>query len=123
MDEETGDWKCYEVERGTAMINGGTGDDDDRRTDNAATCAIPHVDSDVVSAVSQPMLVSSATYADAQTQTPSSSDSTDAGVSAEAACDDKDNATAGWGTSLGDSVGRSWYVCQRVLIDAREMLM
>lgn len=107
-EEGIHDWKGHAVERvdaqDTVVTNEGTSADADDigRTNDATTGAIPHVDSDVVPAVSQPTLMPSATCADAQA--PSSSRSTDAGVSAEEACDDEHDATARCGASLGDSV-------------------
>lgn len=86
------------------VTNEGTSADTDDvgRTNDATTGAIPHDDSDVAPAVSPPTLMPSATCADAQA--PSSSHPTSAGVSAEEACDDEHDATAGCGASLGDFV-------------------
>lgn len=107
-DKVIGDWICDGAGSITAqdavMTNAGASADDDRRTNNTATVTNPHDASDVVSAISQPVWVPSATYADAQL--PSSSKSTDARVPAEPACDDKpvpQNATAGSVESPGDS--------------------
>lgn len=83
------------------VIDARADDDDDRRTNNAVTVTIPHVDSDVVSGTSQPVSVPPAAYADAQT--PSSSIPTNTRLPAELACDDKhvlQNATAGSVTSV-----------------------
>ncbi|KAF9816737.1 hypothetical protein IEO21_03899 [Rhodonia placenta] len=78
-DEETGEWRSHRIERVSAqdavVTDAGADADNDRR---------------------QPVCVSPAVYADAQT--PSSSNSTDAQVPADSACDDGlilQNATAG----------------------------
>ncbi|EED85494.1 predicted protein [Postia placenta Mad-698-R] len=104
-DEETGEWRSHRIERVSAqdavVTDAGAGADNDRRTKNATTVTIPHDDSDVVSGTSQPVWVPPVVYADAQT--PSSSNSTDAQVPADSACDDElilQNATAGLGASV-----------------------
>ncbi|KAF9816772.1 hypothetical protein IEO21_03934 [Rhodonia placenta] len=84
-EEGIDDWKGHAVERVDAQ---------DAMVTNEGTSA----DTDV----SPPTLMPSATCADAQA--PSSSHPTSAGVSAEEACDDEHDATAGCGASLGDFV-------------------
>ncbi|EED82059.1 predicted protein [Postia placenta Mad-698-R] len=105
QDMETREWRCHKIEKASAqdavVTDAGAGADDDKRTNNATTVTIPHEDSDMVPAVSQPAWVPPAMYADAET--PSSSTPTDARIPVELACDDKfvlHNATAGPGTSL-----------------------
>lgn len=104
-DEEKGDWARCGVDRVAAqnsvVADEGTSADGDRHSSNATAGALSHEDSDVVSAVSQPVWVSSAAYADAQM--PSSFNLMDARVPAEFACDDESlppDATAGLGTSV-----------------------
>lgn len=107
-DEEKGDWARCGVDRVAAqnsvVANEGTSADGGRRSSNATTGALPHEDTDVVPAVSQPVWVQSAAYADAQM--PSWSNLMDARVPAGFACDDGRlplDATAGSGTYVDRS--------------------
>ncbi|KAF9802495.1 hypothetical protein IEO21_09884 [Rhodonia placenta] len=106
-DRETKEWRCHKIERISAqdavVTHTGADADDNRRTNNTTTITIPHDDSDLVPATSQPVWVPPAVYADAKT--PFLGISTDARVPADSACDDEfvlPNATA----SLGPSVDK-----------------
>ncbi|KAF9807577.1 hypothetical protein IEO21_08137 [Rhodonia placenta] len=90
-DKEIVDWARCGVDRvavqNAVVTDEGTSADGNRLSSNTTTVTVPHDDSDMVSAISQPVWVPPAAYADAQP--PFSSRSTDARAPVELTCDDK----------------------------------